>query len=257
MLIDWFTVGAQVLNFVILVALMKRFLYRPILDAIDAREQRIATELAEAAARKAEAQVERDEFRQRNEEFDRQRAGLVSRARGEAHAERQRLLEEAGQVAEALLAQQREGLNREQRSLNDEITRRTQREVFAIARKTLTDLAGTSLEERMSEVFARRLRELNDSAKEDLAKALGTSGGPVLVRSAFELPSEQRAAIQDALNEACSAEIQVRFEAAPAVISGIELSANGQKIAWSIADYLASLERSVGELLSEQVEGES
>ena len=60
MLIDWFTVGAQALNFVILVWLMKRFLYQPILDAIDAREQRIAAELADAAARKAEAARERD-----------------------------------------------------------------------------------------------------------------------------------------------------------------------------------------------------
>ena len=42
MLIDWFTVAAQALNFLILVWLMKRFLYKPILHAIDAREERIA-----------------------------------------------------------------------------------------------------------------------------------------------------------------------------------------------------------------------
>ena len=42
MLIDWFTVGAQLLNFLILVCLMKRFLYQPVLDAIAAREQKIA-----------------------------------------------------------------------------------------------------------------------------------------------------------------------------------------------------------------------
>ena len=60
MLIDWFTVGAQVLNFLILVWLLKRFLYKPILDAIDAREERIAAELADADAKKAEAQKERD-----------------------------------------------------------------------------------------------------------------------------------------------------------------------------------------------------
>jgi F-type H+-transporting ATPase subunit b len=56
MLIDWFTVGAQVLNFLILVWLMKRFLYKPILNAIDAREKRIAKELADADATRAEAQ---------------------------------------------------------------------------------------------------------------------------------------------------------------------------------------------------------
>ena len=79
MLIDWFTVGAQALNFLILVWLLKRFLYEPILRAIDAREKRIATELADADAKKAEAQKERDEFQQKNGEFDRQRAALLSR----------------------------------------------------------------------------------------------------------------------------------------------------------------------------------
>ena len=97
MLIDWFTVGAQALNFLILVWLMKRFLYKPILNAIDAREKRIAAELADADAKKAEAQKERDEFQHKNEEFDQQRAALLSKATDEAKAERQRLLDEARQ----------------------------------------------------------------------------------------------------------------------------------------------------------------
>jgi F-type H+-transporting ATPase subunit b len=252
MLIDWFTVSAQVVNFLILVWLLKRFLYKPILHAIDAREKRIAKELADADRKQNQAEKERDVFQKKNEEFDRQRDELLSKAKDEAKAKRQRLLEEAGQAADALRAKRQDALKREQQSLNDEITRRTREEVFAIARKTLTDLAGTSLEERISEVFTRRLRELNHEAKEGLARALKTLSAPVLVRSAFELPSEQRAAIQHALNETFSAEIHVRFETAPDVISGIELTANGRKIAWSIADYLAALEKSVGELLEEQ-----
>jgi F-type H+-transporting ATPase subunit b len=52
MLIDWFTVGAQVVNFLILVWLLKRFLYKPILHAIDERERRIAKELADADTKK-------------------------------------------------------------------------------------------------------------------------------------------------------------------------------------------------------------
>ena len=84
MLIDWFTVGAQALNFLILVWLMKRFLYKPILHAIDEREKRIAAELADADAKKAEAQKERDEFQHKNAEFDQQRAALLSKATDEA-----------------------------------------------------------------------------------------------------------------------------------------------------------------------------
>jgi len=249
MLIDWFTVGAQVLNFLILVWLMKRFLYKPILDAIDAREKRIATELADADAKKAEAQKERDEFQHKNEELDQQRAALLSQAMDEANAERQRLLDEARQAADILSAKRQETLRNDAHNLNQAIGRRTRQEVFAIARKALTDLATTSLEERMGEVFTRRLREMDGQAKEGLADALKTAADPALVRSAFDLPAEQRAAIQNALNETFSAEIHVRFDTAPDLISGVELTTNGQKVAWSIADYLASLEEGVDELL--------
>jgi len=65
------------------------------------------------------------------------------------------------------------------------------------------------------------------------------------------MPADQRATIQNALNETFSAEIRVRFEAAPDRICGIELTADGQKIGWSIAEYLTSLDRKVGALLNE------
>jgi F-type H+-transporting ATPase subunit b len=249
-LIDWFTVGAQALNFIILVWLLKHFLYKPILDAVDAREKLIAAELADAEAKKAEAQQERDEFQHKNEEFDRQRAALLSRATDEAKAERARLLDEARAAADALGAKRMEALRNDAQNLNQAISRRTQQEVFAIARKALADLATTSLEERVGAVFTRRLREMDGQAKKDLAEALKKASGPALVRSAFELPPEQRATIQNALNETFAGDVQVVFETAPDLVSGIEFAANGRKVAWSIADYLGSLEKSVDELLN-------
>lgn len=245
-MIDWFTIGAQVLNFVILIWLMKRFLYQPILRAIDEREERIARELSVADATRNEAQKERDEFQQKNAEFDDQRAALLSKATDEAKDEREQLLAEARQAADSLSATREESLKREHRDLTDEITRRTQDEVFAIARKALTDLADASLEERMSHVFTRRLRELGDESKANLAGALKAAKEPAIVRSAFDLPAEASAAIQKALNESFSADIPLRFEITPELIAGIELSANGQKVAWNIADYLATLEEKAG-----------
>jgi len=252
MLIDWFTVGAQAINFIILVWLLKRFLYKPILDAVDAREKQVATELADADAKKAEAKKERDEFQHKNEEFDRQRAALLSKAMEEAKAVRQRLLGEARQAADALSAKRQEMLRSDARNLSEAISRRTRQEVFAIARKALTDLATTSLEERLAEVFTRRVREMDGNAKADLAEAFESASDPAVVRSAFDLPAEQRTAIQNALNQTFSADIRIRFETAPDLVSGIELTANGQKVAWSIADYLASLEKGVDELLKEK-----
>jgi F-type H+-transporting ATPase subunit b len=257
MLIDWFTVIAQAVNFLILVWLMKRFLYQPILSALDAREKRIAAELADADAKKAEAQMEREEFKHKNDEFDQQRAALLSKATDEANAEHRRLFDEARKAANALSAKRMETLRNDAHNLSQAISRRTQQEVFAIARKALADLATTSLEERLGEVFTRRLREMDGQAKAGLAEALKTASAPALVRSAFDLPAEQRTAIQNALNETFSAEIHVRFEAAPDLVSGIELTTNGQKVVWSISDYLVSLEKGVDELLKEKDKAEA
>ena len=257
MLADWFTIVAQALNFLILVWLMKRFLYKPILNAIDEREKRIATELANADKKKDEAQKEHEEFQRKNEEFDQQRAALLSKATEEAQVERQRLLDEARKAADALSAKRQETLRNDAQNLNHAITRRAQHEVFAIARKALTDLATTSLEERLGEVFTRRLRELDGKAKEGLGEALRAASDPALVRSTFDLPPEQRSAIQNALNETFSAEIRVRFETAPDLVSGIELTTNGQKVGWSIADYLTSLEKGVDELLKAKDKSEA
>jgi F-type H+-transporting ATPase subunit b len=252
MLIDWFTVAAQALNFLILVWLMKRYLYKPILDAIDAREKLVAAELADAAAKKAEAQKDRDEFQHKNLEFEQQRAALLSKATDEARVESLRLLDEARKAADALSAKRGEALTNELQTLSQAISHRTRDEVFAITRKTLTDLATVSLEERIGEVFTRRLHSVDGKDKECLAEALKTASDPALIRSTFDLPAGQRAAIQNALNETFSLDVHLRFETAPDLIAGIELITNGQKVAWSISDYLASMEKGIGDLLSKE-----
>ena len=247
MLIDWFTVGAQALNFLILVWLMKRFAYQPILDAIDAREKHIAAALADADAVEAKARAERDAFERKNEAFDQQRAALLAEATQAAAAESERLLGEARQAADALASQRREALRADVRRQGDALARRAQQEVFAIARRALADLASASLEERIAEAFVRRLRALDAPARETLRGAL--AAGPALVRSAFELPAAQRAAIESAVRETLGAGGALRFETSPDLVAGIELRADGQAVAWSIAGWLASLQQGVDELV--------
>jgi F-type H+-transporting ATPase subunit b len=252
MLIDWFTVIAQATNFLILVWLMKRYLYQPILTALDAREKRIATELADADAKKAEAATEREEFRQKNEDFDRQRAALFSQAADDAAAERRRVLGEAHKDADALRARLQDMIRSEYRNLHEEIARRTQAEVFAIARKTLADLAGSGLEERMADVFVGRLQGMGSAEQQRLAPLFELASAPVLVHSAFDLPAPAHAAIEDAVRSSLRAQGSIRFEVTPNITSGIELIIEGQKIAWSVGDYVSSLEKDVGELLKAQ-----
>jgi F-type H+-transporting ATPase subunit b len=93
---------------------------------------------------------------------------------------------------------------------------------------------------------------MNGTAKQNIANALKAEANPALVRSAFEMPANQRAAIQNALNETFSAEVRVKFETAPDLVSGIELVTNGQKVGWTLAAYLTSMQKGVSDLLDKQ-----
>jgi F-type H+-transporting ATPase subunit b len=252
MLIDWFTVGAQAINFILLVWLLKHFLYKAILNAVETREKRIATELADAAETKTAAQTLQAEYKLKKEQLDQQRGDLMNKATQEVSAERQRLLGETTAAGVVLAAEQQKTLRRDVQSLNETIRSHTQQQVFAIARKALAELATASLEERIADVFLRRVRAMGGTAKAVFADAIRTATEPVLVRSAFDLPAVQRAATQNALNETFSADVRLRFEAAPELIGGMELSAGGQKLAWSIADYLTSMQRSIEELVPDK-----
>jgi len=252
MLIDWFTVIAQILNFLILVWLLKHFIYKPILNAIDVRDKKVASELANAEAKKTEAQKEKEDFKRKKEELDQQRATLLSKAKDDAKNESLRLIEKARDEAFNLMSRQQEALRNEKQNLNQAIRHLAQQEVFAIARKTLIDLAETNLEERTVEVFSRKLYELKDREKEQMASELSASPRSLLILTAFDLSQEQRDLIKKMIQETLSIEIQAKFETSPDLVSGIELTTNGLKVAWSIADYLTSMEKDINELLEKQ-----
>ncbi|AWI74655.1 F0F1 ATP synthase subunit B [Parazoarcus communis] len=249
MLIDWFTVGAQVLNFLILVWLLKRYLYQPILDAIDAREQRIAEELAQADATRVEAEQARERFQAKCDDFDRQRDELLRQAGADADAERKRLLDVARKSATDLSAQRQASLMKESDGLSQALRSRTQQEVFAIARKTLADLTGASLEARIVDVLVQRMADVSADDRAALVKAFQASTAPVTVRSAFELPHAEREALKAAIKNSLGVTPSLQFETAPEVIGGIEIASAGHQLDWSINGYLDTLQAAVNELI--------
>ena len=255
MLIDWFTVAAQAVNFLILVWLLQRFLYKPVLAAIDAREAKIAVQLADAAANKKAAEATRDEFRAQSTAFDQQRSELLRTATQEANAERQRLLDAARKASELLAVKLSDALKDEHVRLNREIVTRTQEEVFALARKVLVELAGTTLEDRLAEVFIRRLEKMPADEKTLLTAAAHKNAAPAQLRSAFELSPATRSVLEAAVRQCLGADTQIEFQIVPSLVCGIELRADGQKVGWSIADYLVLLAQEVTALLEPQAAG--
>ncbi len=252
MLIDWFTVVAQIINFLILVWFLKHFLYKPILNAIDERERLINAQINEAAERNAEAEEQRALFQQKNKAFDQERDTLMHTVLEEVRTEKQVLMDSVAQEYEALRAKRQESLVEEERGLQQEIVQRTQDEVFAMTRKVLEDLASVSLEVQMTEAFIRQIKGMDPTETEKLVQSFHSSPKPVILRSAFELPPEQQEAIQTIVTDTFGIDTAVHFEVSKALIGGIELVTNGYKVPWSVTDTLTTAGKSAGKIIRDR-----
>ncbi len=249
-LIDWFTVAAQALNFIILVWLMERVLYKPIMAAIDAREKLVAAELAEAAGKMNAANKAEAEFKLKNADFERDRAALMTQAGEAAKAQGNALLEAARLAAQVLQSKQRDAWQHEERDVSMSLKRRAQQAFFALSRRAFKDLANSTLEAQVAAVFCERLRAMKQEDKCKLRTAIQSSTQPLWVRSAFPLALDQQNALQAAIDTALEGPIALRFEVASALVVGIELTAQGQRVGWSIGEYLNAFEGDVTDALA-------
>jgi F-type H+-transporting ATPase subunit b len=253
-LIDWFTVCAQIVNFLVLVALLKHFLYGPIIRAMDAREQTMADRLAESERRHASAEAAERAFQQKNREIAEKSAGMLAMAKQDAESRRAELIEHARLEVLNLKTGWQDAVKREQEAFVRHLRQMAGSQIYAISRRALTDLCCADLEDRTVDVFLARLQEITPGDRQKFAEAVETTGAVVTVRSAFPLSP----AVQDKLTAAVRARIDPRatvgYETVPELIMGLELKTRGHKISWSMENYLKILETRARSALAQTVQ---
>lgn len=252
--LDWFTLAAQVVNFLVLVWLLKHFLYGRIVGAMNAREAGIATRLDEAAQQRTSAEREAELFRARNREFEADRDQMLAKAKEEAEDHRRQLMNAARLDAEAAQAGWLETLERERRGLLQDFRERLGQEVFALTRRGLKELADADLEAQILKVFVERLRALDPAERDAIVAAVRGADREVEIRTAFPVSAQARERLSRSLRQELDESIAVRFTASAELICGIELRTHSHRFAWNADSYLESLEASLFEALDESAE---
>lgn len=232
--IDWLTVAAQIVNFLVLAWLLKRFLYRPVIDAMRKREAGIASRLAQAEQRELEAQDAAAAYREKAAAVDRERQAQLGRAREAAECERRALLEQARAEARADRERWQQDLQREQADFDATLMRELAESAVDVARRTLDDLADARLEAQALAVLARQLHALPDDERQAFADA-----APHLrLATRFEPDAKALAALREALAGTLGKAVQLECLRKPELVFGLELAAGGHKLAWNAAAYL-------------------
>lgn len=170
MLIDWFTVVAQAINFLVLIWLLKHFLYAPILRAMDRREKSIAERLKKADRRVAEAEAEDEKYREKILKFEQAKEERTRLVEEEIEKLRKELLAEARSDTEQSRIAWQDALEREQKDFMNQLKGLVSSEIIRILRMALKDLTDEDLSKALVRVFTRRLDTLNDKDRARCAK---------------------------------------------------------------------------------------
>lgn len=263
MLIDWFTVAAQAVNFLVLVALLRWLLYDRIIAVMDRREEKISSRLEEAESKNEEAEKKVREYEERKNEIEEEKEWILEEAHEEAEEKRKKRLSEAREEVEETRAKWKESLRRDKESFLEELRSGAGRETVELTRTLLGKLAGSSLEACMVEKLGERLRDAGGEDREKIVEMLVESGERVLVRSAFELDETQRERVREILIELAAQhgekdseedeahEFEIDYETEEELICGIEIEAGGRKIGWSIDESLDGLREEFADLIEE------
>jgi F-type H+-transporting ATPase subunit b len=242
MLLDPFTVGAQVVNFLILIWLLRRVLYGPVTRAMDAREARLREEREEARRLRDEARAERARLEQQVADFAAEQEARMAAARVELERWREAQMDAARLEIDARRDRWQRALAQEQAGAVREIRRRVAHEILSLTRQALRVLADSSLEQRVVARFLDHLRALTPGDRDRLLVAARDNGQRIHLRTALALDDADRDQLVDAVSQALGVRFAADVEVAPEIGSGIELRAGGVKVAWSLTDYLSSLE---------------
>lgn len=249
---DWFTLAAQVINFLLLVFLLWFFLFRRVTAAMDRREKKIASHFQEAERAEKEAREKADDLQDQRETLEKQRKKLLDDAKADAETQRKKLAAEAREQVQEDADRWHDDLQREKQSFLQRIGQMAGRQACDIARRALRDLADEQLEGRMIDVLIARLVDLPEEDRKMLAEAMGESARPLIVATAWETASAERSKLTQAIHKHL-AQGEVNYETDPQLACGIELRAAGHQVGWTLDGYVRGIRDALAAAVDEQI----
>jgi len=243
--LDWTTFILEIINFLILVWLLRRFLYRPVMNVVAERRAAIAKTLEEASSERNEAISLKSQFENRLQDWQKERETARDQLRDEIETERRkRMTQLEGELTQQRLREQVLAERRE-----ESLLREARRQAVALsgqfAAKLLARLADPAIQERLLAMLLEDLAHLNDREREQLARS---QKGAVLVVSAFPLSEQQRGNITAAFQKVLGIGAEYDFRENPALQAGVSIHIGAQRLQANLQEEL----RFFGDILRDE-----
>jgi len=228
MRIDWWTLALQTVNVLILIWILARFFFRPIMNIVIKRQEEANKLLAAAAHARQEADEARADADKARAKIAAEQERLIAEARNAAKIEKHNLLAQTAEEIAKLRGEAAATIARDRVAAEETIIDRASELAVAIAQRLLARFPDQDVFDTFVDEICREVCELSPEARETLAFA--TTAHPIEVVTAAPLSDEETQHLRTALKRAFGAELPFKFQIDPAIIAGIELKSQNMII---------------------------
>lgn len=250
MSIDFFTLIAQIFNLLLLLFLLRKFLYLPVLKIVEERQKVIKSELQKAADEHARALKLSKECSAKMADIDRQRQVILDQTQEHAQELAQKLAAEAHKEYENARLQWKNKLLAEQKTLELALQNLVVEHFDAFARSALEQMADLSLHALIVEKFKQKIETLDDEEKKQIAAALKTDR-QIKILSALPLNDSLQKDLTHFMHNSLQVDrsAEITFAQDSALICGIALRVRDQMISWNLASYMENFHKQMSDQL--------
>lgn len=236
--LSWSTFVLEIINFVVLVWILKRFLYRPVLDVIAERRQAIEARLDEARRLNEQAQALKNQYGGRLAAWEEERRKALDTLSGELESERSRRLKEL----DATLEREKQRVDAMQEREAAERLRAAEiealRQAAEFSSRLLAEASGPDLETRLVELLLAELGSLSDAKLASLREQWGEPPSRIDVTTAFELEPGARRRLESAVHRISGLDLPLRFERDATLLAGVHIVIGAWVLAANVRDEL-------------------
>lgn len=216
---SWWTFALQAANFLILLWLLQRFLFKPVKAIAARRKEELSHALSEATAEKESAERLQREIEAARAAIGAERQKMIDEARALLSAEREKIVEEAHREAQKLIDQTMKRLEEERANAADKLFERTIDLAAKLAERLLQEIAVSSIEQPF---LGRVMDYLERMSPEERARLLPRNGANnLLITTAHPLAAREQSDWRAQLAAKLGAEVSISFDADPALIAGV------------------------------------
>jgi F-type H+-transporting ATPase subunit b len=247
--LQWSTLVFQLLNFFILLFVLGRFLYRPLMEAMQRREEAVAARVRDAEERATRADAERAQLAEASRAARAEAEAVLARAHADAAHVREEEHGRARQETARLLEGARQRIADEERAARSRLSEDARASAVKIAGSLLGKVAGRPFHEALVAQLLESGLGLDGPQADLLRRALDHAAREVIVETAYPMPAETAARLEEVLGKALVAggdPVRAVVRVEPSLTAGLRVVVGVGVVDLSLKRVLADLERGAG-----------